>query len=355
MGVGANGLEGYSVTGSTTDLFSLDLGGSQASAKAFEEALQREAGSSGVPYLASQNNASTPSEGDKKPEEESSTWTRVMGGLKMVGGAAETAVGSGLVAVGAATSEFGVGIPIAAAGGFVAAHGADTTISGFRTMVRGEDVDSFTSQGLQGLGTGRTVANLTDAGIGIAGSVGSSAVLRAPAVASALTKAAQSETSVTVAYGQLGPKTHNAVGVDKGGPWSQWTHLVEDSSRNARVVPENAGRITAKLPNSVTVPISAERAEHATQAAAQAIKNTASRDIPFGLFSGENCAKYARDIMREGGLWTLPIAHPTLNYLTAATQSPEYLNGIRPTLSAMGLTAGAIDVGVATKDALDKE
>jgi RHS repeat-associated protein len=109
-------------------------------------------------------------------------WDRFLGGLKAVGGAFETAAGVALVGVGAATSEIGIGIPIAAAGVFVTAHGADTVGSGVRTAIKGEQVDSFTSQGLQAAGLGRRTANLVDAGIGVVGTLGASAVTRAPAV-----------------------------------------------------------------------------------------------------------------------------------------------------------------------------
>ncbi len=119
-----------------------------------------------------------------------SGWKRFLGGVKAVGGAFETAAGAALVAAGAATVEIGIGIPIAAAGVLVTAHGADTVVSGVRTAVKGEDVDTFTSQGLQAAGMSRTAANLTDAGIGIAGSFGSSALTRAPAAAAAAGDAA---------------------------------------------------------------------------------------------------------------------------------------------------------------------
>jgi RHS repeat-associated protein len=119
-----------------------------------------------------------------------SGWERFVGGLKAVGGAFETAAGVGLVAAGIATSEIGIGIPIAAAGALVTAHGADTVVSGVRTAVAGEAKDTFTSQALQARGLTRTQANLTDAGIGIVGSLGASAATRAPAAVAALSDAA---------------------------------------------------------------------------------------------------------------------------------------------------------------------
>ncbi|SNX67457.1 RHS repeat-associated protein [Cereibacter ovatus] len=105
-------------------------------------------------------------------------WDRFWGGVKMVGGALETVAGGALVAAGVASSEIGVGIPLAAAGVFVTAHGADVTVSGARTMWNGAPVDTLTSQGLQEVGMSRTAANLTDAGISVVGSLGSSAIVQ---------------------------------------------------------------------------------------------------------------------------------------------------------------------------------
>ncbi|MCL6542211.1 MAG: FG-GAP-like repeat-containing protein [Roseiflexus sp.] len=110
-------------------------------------------------------------------------WDRFWGGVKMVGGALETAAGVALVAAGVATSEIGVGVLLIGAGTVVTAHGADTTVSGARTMWNGAPVDTFTSQGLQAAGMSRTEANLLDNAIGAAGSFGASFAPRAVAVA----------------------------------------------------------------------------------------------------------------------------------------------------------------------------
>jgi RHS repeat-associated protein len=72
-----------------------------------------------------------------------STWNRVMGGLKLVGGFSEAAAGA---VFGAATSWTGVG---AVAGGVVFLHGADTAATGLRQIVSGEDESSLTSLAIQ--------------------------------------------------------------------------------------------------------------------------------------------------------------------------------------------------------------
>ena len=114
---------------------------------------------------------------------ESSNFERLLGGLKTVGGILETAAGVGLTLAGVATSEVGVGIPVAVAGAAVTAHGIDTTVSGLRTLISGERKDTLTSQGLQAAGVERNAANLVDAGISVAGTLGAGAAVRAPAAA----------------------------------------------------------------------------------------------------------------------------------------------------------------------------
>ncbi|MFC5288550.1 SpvB/TcaC N-terminal domain-containing protein [Actinokineospora guangxiensis] len=103
-----------------------------------------------------------------------STWNRVMGGLKVVGGVLEMAAGA---AGGAATSWTGVG---AVAGGVVVVHGADVTATGLRQLWTGEQESSLTSQAIQAAGVSRENADLVDAGISVVGSMGTSAMAQAP-------------------------------------------------------------------------------------------------------------------------------------------------------------------------------
>jgi RHS repeat-associated protein len=112
---------------------------------------------------------------------------RVSGGLKLVGGAFETLAGGTATIATSPLCGTGIGCAVPVATGAVTLHGTDTMVSGFRTMLHEETVDSFTSQGLQGLGMTQNQANYADAGIGILGTFGSGTLTRLPNVL-ALTK-----------------------------------------------------------------------------------------------------------------------------------------------------------------------
>lgn len=75
-----------------------------------------------------------------------------MGGLQATGGVFEMAGGGTAVAGGVATSEIGVGVPVAIGGGLLAAHGADDFQAGLRTLFGGTPTPTFTNLGLQKLG-----------------------------------------------------------------------------------------------------------------------------------------------------------------------------------------------------------
>ena len=115
---------------------------------------------------------------------------RGIGALKAVGGGVEAVVGGAMVVGGVASSEFGIGVPIAAGGTVVAAHGLDTFIAGLRQIWSGEDTETFTSKGLQAAGVSPGKANLIDAGVGVVFTFGGSALLKAPAVASTMSRTA---------------------------------------------------------------------------------------------------------------------------------------------------------------------
>ena len=109
-----------------------------------------------------------------------SAWARFTGGLRMIGGGFETAVGytlavaSGTAAVATSATVVGaVGFGFLAAGGAtVGAHGVDTFQAGVRQLFTGEHTDSMTSTNLQAAGMSPRAANLTDAGISVVGSLG---------------------------------------------------------------------------------------------------------------------------------------------------------------------------------------
>jgi hypothetical protein len=104
------------------------------------------------------------------------TWGGV---FRTVGGALETTVG-GSIAVAAGWTGVGAVVGVA-----IAAHGLDTMQAGIRQTFSddGKHVDSLTSSGLQAAGVPRTAANITDAGISIAGSLGGGLVNAASKVA----------------------------------------------------------------------------------------------------------------------------------------------------------------------------
>lgn len=97
--------------------------------------------------------------------------TRLMGGVRVVGGIAETAAGVGLAVAAGWT---GIG---AIAGVAVGLHGIDQIQAGLRQLFGDgcNSVDSFTSQGLQKAGMSQRAANITDAGISVVGSIGAGA------------------------------------------------------------------------------------------------------------------------------------------------------------------------------------
>jgi RHS repeat-associated protein len=96
------------------------------------------------------------------------SWTQTFGVARSIGGGLEAVAGASL---GAATSWTGIG---AVAGGAVAVHGLDQLQAGIRQAWSGSQVDSLTSSGLQTAGVSRNAANLVDAGISMAGSLGAS-------------------------------------------------------------------------------------------------------------------------------------------------------------------------------------
>lgn len=283
-------------------------------------------------------------------------WDRFLGGVKMVGGALETVAGGALVVAGVATSEFGVGVALIAAGGVVTAHGADVTVSGARTMWNGEQVDTLTSQGLQHAGMSRSAANLTDAGISIVGSLGASAITRAPTVAASVAGSAdeaataaptvaravtggadEAASSVTLAFKPGLPTGHNMVGVTTEGT-TTWSHLVVGSldevsggmsrvaspGTNATVVASRGGPASGYL--TVTVPVTQAQAQaaRAFTVAAEAGGGNA------GLYSylGNNCTTYATSVLREAGVVAPSLSTPSTAFAVTALQSPQVVTPI---------------------------
>ncbi|SDI20785.1 RHS repeat-associated core domain-containing protein [Actinokineospora alba] len=95
-----------------------------------------------------------------------STWNRVMGAVKLVGGTLEAAGG---VTLATTTGVTGVG---AVAGALVAVHGADTAVTGWKQLWTGEDESSGTSKLIQAAGVSKQTADMIDGGIGLVGGGG---------------------------------------------------------------------------------------------------------------------------------------------------------------------------------------
>jgi hypothetical protein len=278
-----------------------------------------------------------------------SGWDRFMGGLKMVGGALETVAGGAMFLGGCAASEIGVGVPVAAGGAVVTLHGADVTVSGFRTMWNGEQVDTITSQELQEhTSLTRSQANLVDAGISVVGSFGAGAVTRSPAVASGLRGAVAADdaaaNSVTLAFKPGAPVGHNMGGITSEGT-TTWSHLVVDElaqtggsglpyvapGTGASVVASSSGPSAAYL--TVTVPRTAAQIEAAQQAVTLGEAGTYS-------YLTNNCTTYATSVLRASGV-AAPATTPMASFVTTALQSP---NVVQPIVAASVATNTGVGV-----------
>jgi RHS repeat-associated protein len=181
-----------------------------------------------------------------------SAWDRVWGAVKAVGGALEVVAGASLIAAGAATSEFGVGFLLIGAGTVVGAHGLDTVQAGARTVISGENTDTFTSMGLQKLFS-RRVANLIDAAIGVIGTLGASAVVKAPAVIGAARTGAEADALVHLSSveGANAIKASQTLGTGTSTVYAGPASLA-DASTAGRVV--RTGLAPANATTAVTIP-----------------------------------------------------------------------------------------------------
>lgn len=106
----------------------------------------------------------------------------------MVGAAGEMVLGGTLFIAGAGTSALGIGIPVAALGGVIFAHGLDSGIAGYQHATGNIEYQSYTSRMIQAAGVSRTTADLLDAGVGIVLTAGGGLLLRAPSVVAGLAR-----------------------------------------------------------------------------------------------------------------------------------------------------------------------
>jgi RHS repeat-associated protein len=126
--------------------------------------------------------------GDEESDEGGSVWTRIWGGVKIIGGFLE-----GVAGCGAAVASGGLA---AVPGGALCAHGVDTAASGLRQLISGEPDKTLTQRGLEAVGAPEAVAGGVDAaisvfggGVGAAGRAGGSSLVRGIGSASHTTRA----------------------------------------------------------------------------------------------------------------------------------------------------------------------
>jgi hypothetical protein len=247
----------------------------------------------------------------------------------------------------------------------VMGHGLDTTVAGARMVWNGTHADSGTATVLQSAGMSPTAANLTDAGIGVAFTLGAGAATRAiPAAGVSL-----STPSITVSHAAGAPSAagvtnpigfaigHTRVGVTAGdGSATVWSHLtvpetgrvmmsggtlVESGSATistGTIIAPRAG--TASL---ATVPVSASEARAAmtliTESAPMSATNAAESGIftvaeaarpavsaathgsagPYALFAND-CASYGTSVLTRAGV-NASGATPSTLFVSTALRS----------------------------------
>ncbi|MFA0963523.1 SpvB/TcaC N-terminal domain-containing protein [Roseivirga sp. BDSF3-8] len=187
-------------------------------------------------------------------------WDRFFGVVKAVGGVIEVGAGGTLAAAGVATGWTGVGVAGAVGGTAVALHGVDTIQSGLRTAFgeEGEHVDSVTSTVLQSAGMSPRAANLTDAGIGIVGTLGAGAATRAPGlVAASRVPAGESLVHVTTQEAAAAIRSSQTLGTGSSTVYAGTSSLGEAGPLMTTVR-------TGLLPSQATTAV--EVAPHATGA-----------------------------------------------------------------------------------------
>lgn len=132
--------------------------------------------------------------------------TRLGGAAQLAGGVVEGGVGVTGIGAGLATSEVGVGIPIAAAGFAALSLGADQASTGLQTLLTGQRETSLLNQGLQAAGAspqqagvGEVAVNsLLTGGVAVGTSVVESAALAAANGAAPITNLAAEGATTSV-------------------------------------------------------------------------------------------------------------------------------------------------------------
>lgn len=217
--------------------------------------------------------------------------TRLVGGLQILGGGLEVALGvGGIILPEPATTVGGI---------ILVAHGSDTVVAGFRTLWYGEVQATLTQQAgtaaARGLGASPQAAQRIGTGIDIVAGVGPSLGV---SVSRRLAIAAAERSSATVAVAYLPRRAlemgHNAVGV-RVGQTSTWVEFVGVPVGKVMRMP------TRELGNGYIVTELAVSSPQAARALAGQQALQALGRQTWGLV-GPNCTTTALHVLREAGV-----------------------------------------------------
>jgi hypothetical protein len=225
------------------------------------------------------------------PTSSSSPWTgRVVGGIQVIGGALEIALGAGGVAAPTGVTQVG--------GVILIAHGADTVVAGFRSMWYGAPQSTLTQRGAtaaaQSLGASEQTARYIGTGTDLVAGVGPSiavGVSRRLAIAGA----ERATERVAVAYLHRGALEmgHNAIGIRQGGT-TAWVHFA--GVPTGAVVPTAAPNTARYVVTELAV--SAQAAARGAQAQRSLV---AAGQQTWG-YLGPNCTTTALKVLQEAGI-----------------------------------------------------
>ena len=257
------------------------------------------------------------------PSPSSSPWTgRLVGGIQVIGGALEIALGAGGLAAPTGVTQVG--------GVILIAHGADTVVAGFRSIWSGQTQSTLTQRGAtaaaQSLGASEQTARYIGTGADLVAGVGPSVavgVSRRLAIAGA----ERATERVAIAYLHRGALEmgHNAVGIRQGGT-TAWVHFA--GTPTGAVMP-------AATPSAARYVVT-ELAVSSQQAArgAQAQRSLVAAGEQTWRYLGPNCTTTALKVLQEAGI-----------VVPAWSRTPFLLHlGVRAgaEISIVGGTAAAI-------------
>jgi RHS repeat-associated protein len=232
-------------------------------------------------------------------------WGRVLGVVKMVGGALEAGAG---VAIGTVSSWTGIG---AVGGAAIAVHGLDVMYAGSRQAAGEKDVSTFTSQAIQGAGVSKRNADLIDAGISIAGTAGAAGLARAgPAAvetgvragtegattggaaastATATGEAAEAGTATIFQYG----KSHVSIMVKQGENVMHTEQVITNSTSKATTIMEATGEEATNV-FELALPNASKAMQYQRSVIGEPLG-------PYD-FATNSCVTHCGDVLRAGGL-----------------------------------------------------